>query len=283
MPLYPPSTGGGGGANTTLSNLDSPTEINQDLQAPLGSDLNLKTVDNGAGDSDNIKLSPGSATGIKGKVKLCDEKLVITDVMPSDYWGTDVPAFMGDAEVIADSNVAIFYGSTDISTNIYSNDVVLQSGQNDVVSSTFSTGQVSIITGLITDSGASGQTGPIDVLTGDNSGSNNSGAINIRSGNSTAQTGNIGLNTGSSSGTNSGELNFNTGTAPSGNSGNVNLSTGAASGTRGYIRFDSLVAVLPTGTSDPSTSYPSGSCYYNTSTNNFRVLNGGTWRGILLV
>lgn len=73
-------------------------------------------------------------------------------------------------------------------------------------------------------------------------------------------------------------------TAGTGNTGNIVMQPGtSAGGTRGYVQFNSLVAVLPTGTSDPSTSYPNGSCYYNTSSNAIRVLNGGTWRGIVVI
>lgn len=72
-------------------------------------------------------------------------------------------------------------------------------------------------------------------------------------------------------------------TAGSGDSGNINLVTGTSSGgSRGIITLDALVAVLPTATADPSTSNPDGSAYYKTDTNELRVLNGGTWRGVTL-
>jgi hypothetical protein len=111
------------------------------------------------------------------------------------------------------------------------------------------------------------------------------GNILVESGNKTAGTGNSGsisARSGSSAGGNTGDVSLISGNAAAGNSGNLILQTGTASATRGYIQFNSLVAVLPTGTSDPSTSYPDGSSYYNTSTNQLRVLNGGTWRGITL-
>lgn len=49
-----------------------------------------------------------------------------------------------------------------------------------------------------------------------------------------------------------------------------------------YWQFSGTSVKLPTGTSDP-TGVNDGDAYYNTSTDNFRVFNGGTWRGILLV
>lgn len=63
----------------------------------------------------------------------------------------------------------------------------------------------------------------------------------------------------------------------------ITLDTTALTFVQTTASFDGIVQVLPVATSDPSTSYPNGSCYYNTSTNKIMVLNGGTWRGILVV
>lgn len=49
------------------------------------------------------------------------------------------------------------------------------------------------------------------------------------------------------------------------------------------MQLNSAFQVLPVGTSDPATTFPDGSAYYNTSSNQLRVLNGGTWRGITLL
>lgn len=136
------------------------------------------------------------------------------------------------------------------------------------------TGQISIKSGTISTgtTGASGAmtfgSGPISVNS-----TADTGAVNVLSGNTTS----------TDAGSDTGVVTLGSGNATTGNSGNTIIKTGTAGATRGYIQFSSLVAVLPTGTSDPSTSYPNGSSYYNTSSNTLRVLNGGTWRGILLV
>jgi hypothetical protein len=114
----------------------------------------------------------------------------------------------------------------------------------------------------------------------------NAGII-VRGGDDDNNLKNLGLTTAntSSGSVTTGHVFVESGNATGGtaNSGNITLKTGTSSGgTRGYVKFDALVAVMPTGTSDPSTSYPDGSCYYNTSTNKIMVLNGGTWRGITL-
>jgi len=67
-----------------------------------------------------------------------------------------------------------------------------------------------------------------------------------------------------------------------GDSGDVVLRTGPSTGgTRGTIKFEALVVNLPTAIADP-TGTNNGDCYYNTSTNQLRVYNGGTWRGVTL-
>lgn len=58
------------------------------------------------------------------------------------------------------------------------------------------------------------------------------------------------------------------------------LTLAASSGTDRIV-LSALMAELPTGAADP-TGVSDGDCYYNTTTDQLRVYNGGTWRGVTL-
>ncbi len=155
-------------------------------------------------------------------------------------------------------------------------DVTVQSGDNLATGfggpgGNGSSGVVTIKSGLAyNDAGAAGGSGNVVVESGEAGGSGNtypSGNVSIASGNMTGVAGGAG----------SGDVNISTGTSPQ-DSGDINLTTGTATNQRGIVSVDALAFKLPTSTTNPPTTLPDGSCYYNTSDDTIRVLRGGTWR-----
>jgi hypothetical protein len=233
--------------------------------------ITLLTGSATAGNSGSITLEPGTASGTRGIIDLKAAQVRFTDngdvsyrnTYTDTYWGTHQGLFLKtgvvDAPLALASESATAAGDSTNSVRMYS-------GSNAVANSTGNTGTVEFYTGGIADAGGSGDTGTIYFYPGDNAGTGASGGVEMVGGYSTGgSTGNFRFETGGADG--------------AGNSGNITLKTGASvSGTRGYIKFDALVAVMPTGTASPATTYPNGSCYYNTSDNKIYVLNGGTWR-----
>lgn len=235
-----------------------------------------------AGNSGSIAVKTGTASGTRGIVsvqandtKFNDAQNIKLTSSSANWWtGGSNPAL----EFLTDGSTTYVIDSSNAVTDIATSPLVIVTGSNTLASSTASTGELDMVTGAITNADASGATGSMQIYTGDNSGSGQSGGITIATGLSTTTTGSMNFFTGA--GDVSGDINVITSNATTA-SGNIVLHTGTGT-TRGYIHFNSLVAVLPTGTSDPSTGYPDGSSYYNTSTNKIMVLNGGTWRGITL-
>jgi hypothetical protein len=68
------------GANTVLSNLAT-TEINQDLiHGTAGTNWTVRTANNGAGNSGNMIIRTGTATGTRGYIQAAADSIVLGDV-----------------------------------------------------------------------------------------------------------------------------------------------------------------------------------------------------------
>lgn len=197
--------GTGGGANVTLSNLTSPTAINQDLTfAFTGSPHTIRTGD-GSPNSDNFLLKSGDATaGASGLAALSS----------------------GNAAGGSQSGtVAIFSGQQTDQTNSTGGVQVFSSDTG----STFSSGSVTVQTGASVD----GVSGTISMNSGSSSGAGASGDINISSGGAaaTGATGAINLGSGINTGSNaSGALTLFTGASVDSPSGIISILSGATSG-----------------------------------------------------
>lgn len=235
--------GGGGGANQSLSNLTSPTAINQDLIfAFSGSPHTIRTGD-GSPNSDNLLLQSGSATaGASGLASFSS----------------------GSAAGGSQSGtVTIFSGAQTDQTNSTGNVQVFSSDAG----STFASGSVVVQTGASVD----GVSGTISMNSGNSSGAGNSGDINMSSGGAGAsgQTGNLnigsGINTGSSS---SGALTLFTGASANSASGIISILSGATAGAGNSGEID-----IDTGS--PSGGGASGAISILTGQVTAAVLSGG--------
>jgi hypothetical protein len=270
------------GANTTLSNLTSPVTFNQDLLPLSNGGQTIGSFSKQVGSvhsGGNVNIYAGNSLRINNTTN--DETLSINASTLSAGYTLTMPTAQGSSGTVLTNNgsgtlswAASGSGANTTLSNLDSPTAVNRS-------LTFDTGSS---TSIRTKDDASADTRPLSVFTGTPGSGFNSGYsfLGTASATGSGSSGQVYLQSGDSAGSTSGPLLISSGAASS-NSGNITIQTGTSGATRGYIKFDSLVAVLPTGTSDPSTSYPDGSSYYNTSTDQIRVLNGGTWRGIVLV
>lgn len=259
--------GGGDGANTSLSNLSSPTAVNQDIIFDKSTPI-VKTKDDSLASTQPLTVQTGDASGSgnnSGNISIYSGNndtdgttgsvSITTGIGPTGVVSGNITINTGNtAGATNTGSVTLSSGSTEAS----SGDVYLQSGYGTQIS-----GQV------VLSSGDALNSGPVSIYSGDGL-----GEASVSS--------NVQAWTGDSDG-DSGSIIVSTGSSTSGASGNITLSCGDAATIDGSIRLNAICVKLPIGTSNPSTSdYPDGSCYYNTSTNKLMVLNGGTWRGITL-
>lgn len=184
------------------------------------------------------KNADGSTSLLSNIVKFFSTSyLKITNTISIYYWGGVTPAIVLDTDLLDDSSKGFIIGSLDTLLDKTTNEVILQTGANEVAASTSNTGQLDLITGDITHSGASGSTGAVQVFSGSNNGTGNSGSIQVATGGAVdGNSGGFSLTSGVTSGTgDSGSVSLASGIAfGTGDSGNLNLITGAASGgTRG--------------------------------------------------
>jgi len=228
-------SGGGSGANFALSNLSSPTAINQNLFFATGTSAVLQTKDEAAKPQDlliqtgmptvtdteggSLSLNTGNVTGV-GQ----GGNLILTTGTSVDGSGGTIGLATGTSTGIGESGP-----------------IAISTGPN---SGTGTSGNMQITTG----SAAAAASGGIDITTGNaGTSSSTSGAFRVFTGNgfssgeidlTTGQaaidtaTGAMTFDTGDASGIGqSGGFNVNTGQTADGNSGGLSLLTGQPSGT----------------------------------------------------
>jgi len=235
--------GGGASADQYLSNLLSPTAVNQDLIFNKASAI-LKTQDETGSASSSLSLLSGQSDTSTGMVSLKSGN------------GTAVDAVSGDVEVQSGTSSGSGGGSGALA---------IKSG--NITSSSASSGNVQINSGDV----ASGVSGNITVKSG-TSASNDTGNLTIGTGNADTNSGDAFITTGDSNSGTSGDLNITNGAAPSANDqGQVIVDSKRLSMTHGFISGWQQA-------SDPTTPTPAnGDVYYSSSANKYRYYNGATW------
>lgn len=244
---WQPSGGGGGGANQYLSNLLSPTAINQDLLFDTGSQASIRTIDDPAG-SQNLILGSGDANGGAGQSGITQLSTGASSNQSGDIYiqtGTaaggqtgqvlintgdaaanDIPSGAmtlrtGTTVGTADSGaLSLITGTTNGAS---SGAINLNTG--DAPTSGTVSGDISVISGTSLNGGS----GAVHIFSGADSGNGATGIIELNTGNSdTGMTGDISLVTGSllTSGASTGNVNLFTGSNPDGVSGFIQIQTG---------------------------------------------------------
>lgn len=220
------------GANKSLSNLTSPTAINQDLIFATTPNSYLKTEDTNNVSSANLTVITGDAAGVGG-----DSGELLLHTGSGQSSGT-ISILSGNTTQ-DDYNTGTVQISTGNPTGIgVSGSIVISSGD----STNGQSGLISLITGQVSGSDASGM---INILTGQTAGGSGTGNININTGNPTADninSGGIISATGSCTGSGqSGIYQFISGNTVDGPSGQFTINTGSVTGaaTSGTISVSS--------------------------------------------
>lgn len=225
---------GGAGANTTLSNLTSPTAVNQDLILDGGHAIQTK---NQAAATEYVEIQTGNSSGAAS-----GDMSIHTGSAASNFntGSLNIQSWPAAGAAIS-GNVGVSTGGS-YSTGGNSGTLTFGSGGAD-----FNTGNVTIQSGNSVNAGI---TGSLGVVTGEGIGIGGaSGQMLISTGSANLASGLLNILTGASSTGNSGEISVSTGDAAVGNSGNVQIQTGTAVGQKGNIILNSAKYVLDNYTS----------------------------------
>lgn len=184
-------------ANRTLSNLTSPTAVNEDLIFDTGAAANIQTK-NEAATTQGLQLSSGTASGVgnaSGPVSISSGGAAVNEDTGTLGFGS------GDATGTGDSG-PFFITTGEVETG--------------------TPGPMYISTG---GANSAGLTGLMTISTGANAGSGGSGHALIESGDTdSGESGSVELQTGNSTSGNSGNIALNPGSA-GGNRGNVSVTS----------------------------------------------------------
>lgn len=255
-----PMISGSGGANTALSNLTSPTAINQDLLPVSDLGYNLGTLGFAwssvvvANVNDNVNVTALDANGRRLLNTAGESKLA--------YESADVTLQSGLNGTSSSGNVNINTpNSTSTTGGIF---------MNTGVSATADSGEFFFYTQNVP-----GNSGPIAFQTG-TAGQDTGG------GPGPGTSGPFQVNTGSCDGSGkTGNIDLATGGANTGDSGDITLLTGFSAVNRGVVSIDALALNAPRHAADPvGAGITGGSIYYNTSINKLKMYNGSTWETI---
>ncbi len=204
----------GAAANQTLSNLSSPTAINQDLIFDKGATAGIQTKDD-----------PNTVY-----------ELVVSSGTAINVDGAPLTVRSGSSNLGTSGALALHSGDQNDNNFIASGDVTLRSGHGATSGATGSTGSVFVASGNLQSDAAAGNSGALSLLTGGIFTSTGAtGAISMLTGdagaNSAGGTGAISIATGIASGSGaSGQLNIATGTGNISPSGALFISTGITGG-----------------------------------------------------
>lgn len=254
------------GANTTLSNLDSPTEINQHLLPGISGNFNI-----------------GGAGAVWNRGTFNDIYSGAGNTLAFETANRRI--YNGNGQLVAD------FGA-DINKIAFSKDL-LPVTANTLNIGTFSVPYAQVNANLLQAKLASTSG---NVLSGINSTSSKQVILGIDGTLPSGTTSELSLRPGVSmsvgintinvtSANDSKDVNIETGNVADGISGDINLRAGVPSGTgtRGKIKLSALMATLPTGTADPTgVGEEAGDCYFDATTDTLRIYNGTTWVGVTL-
>lgn len=274
------ATGGGGGANQTLSNLTSPTAVNQDLIFSSLTDITVKSQDRTGGtNATNMIYTGGDAEDGIGSNVYLRSGTVTGNGSPGaiNIESAGAPASStndgGTIGILSGSGAGGGGGGT----------ITLQTGTSTgttsgLISLTTGEGQGAVNSGAIalqTGPTEDGQSGVIALTTGSTNASGTSGGISIQSGSTDlAASGSVTMTSGIVGGGSgaSGPLLLATGNVQgggSGNSGPVSVASGNAENSSGNVNIqsgsttnDSAASgtmVITTGATSGSTGSGSGS------------------------
>lgn len=283
-------------ANRTLSNLSSPTAINQDLQTPFGTIFNLKTTNN-AGATDAINMITGnSSANTSGGVLVASGTTansttgyaVLESGNSTGTGGTGpVTVASGDpggsgssgvlnlrtGSVTSGTSGQLSFGSGS-ATSGNSGDIVVTSG---ATTGTLIPGTITVRTGASSGAVTSGN---IQVISGAST-ANVSGALQLNTGTGQTGSGLIGLTSGTATTGTSGAVTVGSGNATAGASGNVTIQSGTAGTTRGTIDLSALFVQNESSfqmkqiatPSNPAATYDS--LYFKSDDNLYKKSPGG--------
>lgn len=178
--------GGGSGANVTLSNLTSPTAINQDLIFQLGNTGIVNTADNPAGSTNVLRIKSGDAIGgASGQLALATGS--------GDSSG-NMQLTTGDSGV---SNSGSFSFLTGVATSASASGdfAAFTGGGADFTTGSVSMGSGPVITGSQASGGlfystgqtADGNSGPVQIVTGSATGAGAASGILLQIGSGTTR------------------------------------------------------------------------------------------------
>lgn len=267
------STGGGGGANTTLSNLDTPTAINQDLLS-LDNTQNIGSLSTPnwfasivsntfqVVDSSGAQLGHfNSNTGVLQLSSISGTQFTIN----GDGAGLSLNALTaGDLNLNASAgNVNLSGLAIVLNAPIIFNEFITgviqtfdESGGNNSAQLTIKSGNTDSgdnSGNLILQSGfgTNCPSGQVQIFSGDTTGGTNSGQVNIRTGNvdTAGDSGRLNLFTGDGFDSDTGIMFLNTGnTSGSGNSAGMFLQSGNASGSGNSGSINISTGTINSGT-----------------------------------
>jgi hypothetical protein len=216
-------SGGSSGANTSLSNLTSPTTINASLLPNANAGLTLGTIDDGW----DIVYAGGYRTHNKAKT--------ITITTTTNNYTVTVSSIVGIvAGVSRIVNTTAFPGMPEglLVTSVGTTTVTVESSSYGVTAVTASSSKVLSPLDLqsLSETVAGTQSAPVVIKSGTTlNGSSRTGSITVASSDGTAQTGNISIATGTTTGFTSGSISITTGLANS-LSGDITIKAGDANG-----------------------------------------------------
>ncbi len=176
-----------GGANTTLQNDGSG---------------NLTWVSGGGGANTSLSNLNTNISLNSSQIKVLTD-VVIEDALVSNWWGSSTRSLTLDSDTIVgpDASTTFVIGSRDTAIQPNTVGTLIQSGAVTKIDGTY-TGDINIISGDLSGASSTGKTGDIYSSTGNSAnGTANSGSQIIYTGNSNANSGDITIATGSASGT----------------------------------------------------------------------------------
>lgn len=213
-----------GGANTALSNLTSPTAINQDLIFDTGTYGLIQTKDEVSGATQNLFVATGitaandntgflflgsgdaSGTGSTGQIQ------VLSGTVEDGFSGS-ILVKTGDASLTGTpGNLTLVTGNTDSTAggSVFLNSGATQSGSSGPVSiqsgDAAASGGTSGGLGVSTGSSIDASTGAVTMASGSTAGAGASGVILVRTGDAGSTSGNLELKTGDSSASTAGTV-----------------------------------------------------------------------------
>lgn len=237
------SGGGGGGANTALSNLAS-TALNASIIPAVDDTVSLGDLDGGKEFKDIFAKDVfGSQALHTNKISLVSGSSLTVEASLSGNTGGNWLIKTRD-EAGASSSKSLFLQTGTTSDTVTSGDLTINTGDSD------------------------GPSGSLSIHTGTPAAGFISGGLSIYTGDTNTQiSGNISIFTGETVNEDSGSLSFNTGSSDTGSSGSMSFGTGSAGANRGSFTFSGKNMVLQTDRFSVPTTVTAGGTTGNRTIN----------------